>query len=148
MARVNVGVDPKFLADQHLIAEHVEITMITGSLRKQNFKITNSPPTFRLGTGHINFFKNKILYLKNRLEEVKIEMIRRNFKPSCEINLSLFPENLNNDWNPSLEDTKIIRERIISKLKMKSEYYRYRSTKILNIDTFSNNLKNSNLYKV
>ena len=38
MARVNVGVNPKYLADQWLIAESVEITMITGSLRKNKYK--------------------------------------------------------------------------------------------------------------
>ena len=39
MARVNIGVNPKHLSDQHLIAESVEITMITGSLRKNNYEI-------------------------------------------------------------------------------------------------------------
>jgi hypothetical protein len=38
MARVNIGVHPRHLADQHLIAESVEITMITGGFKKNNFK--------------------------------------------------------------------------------------------------------------
>ena len=44
MARVNIGVDPKYLSDQHLIAESVEITMITGVLRKNGFEIKSPVP--------------------------------------------------------------------------------------------------------
>ena len=39
MARVNCGIEPLYLSDQHLIAESVEITMITGGLRKNGYKI-------------------------------------------------------------------------------------------------------------
>jgi deoxyribonuclease (pyrimidine dimer) len=80
MARVNIGVDPKHLSDQHLIAESVEITMITGGLRKHGFEIKSPvPDIFKMGTGHINFFKNKLVYLKKRLGVVNDEMRRRNF---------------------------------------------------------------------
>ena len=88
MARVNIGVNPKYLADQHLIAESVEITMITGGLRKNGYVLKSpTPEKFSLGNGHINFFKNKILYLYNRLNAVNEEMRRRNFNPTTKINL-------------------------------------------------------------
>lgn len=132
MSRVNIGVHPKYLADQHLIAESVEITMITGGLKKQGFKIKSAIPTqFSLGVGHINFFKNKILYLKNRLDLVNSEMKRRNFNPGTKIDLSEYPIELINDWTPSYEDSKIIRARIISRLITRARgqsgigYYRY-----------------------
>ena len=74
MSRVNVGIEPKFLSDQHLIAESVEITMIVGSLKRDKWYIKGQVPTkFCLGQGHINFFKPKLLYLKDRLEEVNID---------------------------------------------------------------------------
>ena len=77
MARVNVGLNPKLLSDQHLVAESVEITMITGSLRKDGYVIKGKvPDKFPMGTGHINFFKNKLVYLKRRLDDVNNEMIR------------------------------------------------------------------------
>ena len=44
MARVNVGCDSLYLADQHLIAESVEITMIIGSLRKNGYIIKGKVP--------------------------------------------------------------------------------------------------------
>jgi hypothetical protein len=80
MARVNVGINPVYLADQHLVAESVEITMITGGLRKNGYKVKSPiPPKFKLGEGHINFFKNKIRYLERRLREVNGEMYNRQF---------------------------------------------------------------------
>jgi deoxyribonuclease (pyrimidine dimer) len=76
MVRVNVGVNPLYLADQHLIAESVEITMITGGLRKNNYIIkSDMPSNLVLGKGHINFFKNKIIYLNKRLTAVNQEMV-------------------------------------------------------------------------
>ena len=82
MARVNIGVNPKYLSDQHLVAESVEITMITGQLRKHDYIIKSEIPTeFIMGKGHMNFFKNKLTYLKRRLDSVNIEMTNRGFNP-------------------------------------------------------------------
>lgn len=117
MARVNVGVNPKYLADQHLIAESVEITMITGSLRiNDNIIKGKIPESFKLGKGHINFFKNKLLYLDKRLQEVNKEMFNRGFNHSTEIDLDLYPQSLINDWSPNINDSNIIRERICNRL--------------------------------
>jgi len=117
MARVNVGLDPKLLSDQHLVAESVEITMITGSLRKDDYIIKGRiPEKFPMGTGHINFFKNKLTYLKRRLDTVNKEMIRRGFNPGTHINLNEFPKELRGDWTPTLEDSMILRVRVADRL--------------------------------
>ena len=48
--RCNTGVDPKLLADAHLIAEYYELAMAPGQLRKQNFLIKGPiKPEFSLG---------------------------------------------------------------------------------------------------
>jgi deoxyribonuclease (pyrimidine dimer) len=132
MARVNVGVDPKLLSDQHLVAESVEITMITGALRKDGYVIKGRvPDKFPMGTGHINFFKNKLVYLKRRLDIVNEEMIRRTFKPGTKIDLDEFPEILHGDWTPSLQDSMILRVRVADRLitrangKSASRLHRY-----------------------
>jgi len=156
MARVNVGIDPKYLADQHLIAESVEIIMITGGLKKNNFKIKSAiPPFFKMGKGHINFFKNKIVYLKRRLDEVNKEMDNRGFKNSTNIDLDEYPEDLLNDWEPSKIDSEIIRRRVVERLitrikgKPGSKFYRYNRVLIGDkIDIFANELNNSKLYFV
>ena len=60
-------------------------------------------------------------------------MTNRGFK--TDIN-RLFPKeifidnNLYNDWEPSLEDYKIIRQRISEKISMKPEWYRKTETSI------------------
>ena len=156
MARVNVGVNPKYLADQHLIAESVEITMITGGLRKNGYEIKSPVQLkFKLGTGHINFFKNKIFYLKLRLGEVNEEMRRRNFNPGTRLILAEYPEKLINDWDPDFEASNLIRSRIIERLKFPlngkkgSDYYRYRSKLIgSDMDRFCEELLDSELYSV
>ncbi len=152
MARVNVGVHPKYLSDQHLIAESVEITMITGGLRKNDYKIKSSVPnTFRMGKGHINFFKNKLVYLKKRLEAVNNEMRRRNFNPGTKLNLDEFPKKYHNDWKPDMRSSMILRNRIVDRLKNPLngkpgyEYHRYKSSKINNYDKFCDNLYYSEL---
>lgn len=134
MARVNVGVDPKLLSDQHLLAESVEITMITGALRKDGYVIKGKvPDKFPMGKGHINFFKNKILYLRRRLQAVNREMRNRGFRPGTHIDLSEFPEQLVNDWTPTAHDSAILRLRVADRLvtrangKGATRLHRYRS---------------------
>lgn len=161
MARVNVGVNPFFLTDQHLIAESVEITMITGSLRKDGYKIKSSiPEQFCLGKGHINFFKNKIAYLQLRLKEVNKELYSRGIKTSTIIDMSEFPEDLwfgaekipNRENFPLMEDSVIVRERIadrlLNPLKAKHSYHRYKKEKISDINDFVKKMIDSDLYTV
>lgn len=153
MARVNVGIQPFFLSDQHLIAESVEITMITGSLRRNNYQIKGQiPDKYCLGKGHINFFKPKIMYLAKRLVEVNNEMKNRGFKPGTKIDLFEFPEKLLNDWNPYPTETYLVRNRIIERLKTprkaKVGFHKYYGKPIENMDEFCQRLKQSELYHV
>lgn len=156
MARVNVGVDVKLLSDQHLIAESVEITMITGGLKMHEYKIKGEIPNqFSLGRGHINFFKNKLVYLYKRLQEVNNEMIRRGFKPGTEIDLSDYPSELCNDWQPTYFDTMLLRYRVVDRLKhpksgrKAKEFHRYEGKLIGEfLDVFCNNLLTSDVYYV
>lgn len=155
MARINVSVPPSVLSDQHLIAESVEITMITGSIRKDGYVIKGSvPDQFCLGTGHINFFKPKLQYLKERLEEVNLEMRNRGFNPSTTIDLVEFQgRNCQcKSWKPSFQDSCIVRQRIIERLKSpmkaKSGFHKYYGKPIENMDEFCNELKKSKLFYV
>jgi len=153
MARVNVGISPLYISDQHLIAESVEITMITGSLKKNNYEIKSSiPSVYSLGKGHINFFKNKIIYLKNRLEEVNKELNERGVKTSTKIILEEYPKAFLNDWNPSINDSLIVRERIkerlLKPLKASKTFHKYRKEIITDMVSFSNTLVYSKLNKV
>ena len=158
MARVNVGIHPRYLSDQHLIAESVEITMITGSLRKNNYIIKGQvPEKYCLGKGHMNFFKPRLIYLRNRLEEVNKEIINRGFKFGTNIDLTEFSYKCRHyfklqNWKPDYSDSILVRERIIERLKTprkaKVGFHKYYGKPIENLDEFCNRLLQSELFYV
>lgn len=130
--RCNVGVDPIYLVDQHLIAEYRELPMVIGSLRINDWKIkTDVPKSFVLGKGHMNFFKNKLTYLSKRHNVVKQECINRGF--NCH-SLSIIINEGHpycNDWSPDFIASKLIRKRIVEKLINRFEksptFWKYKS---------------------
>ena len=123
MVRINL-INPKKFADQHLVAEYNEILMLIGHIKK--FPIINGmPKKYCLGKGHITFFKNKIKYLKERHELIKKEMKKRGFKTSKTIILKEFKKEQKQSWKPLKKDKEIIKKRLIQKIKLKPDYYRY-----------------------
>ena len=94
MVRINL-VRPVSLADQHIVAEYNEILMLIGHIKKYP-KIYSQPNEYKLGRGHINFFKNKTKYLKDRHELIKKEMKKRGFKINKTINLNQFKKEQKN----------------------------------------------------
>lgn len=125
MVRINL-IKPKQLADQHLIAEYNETLMLLGYVKKHP-DVNEIPEEYKLGPGHIKFFKNKLVYLKNRHEEIKKEMHNRGFQTTKTINLNDYNKELHNNWKPKQKDFKIIKERLTWKIKQKPNYYRYYS---------------------
>jgi deoxyribonuclease (pyrimidine dimer) len=125
--RLNTGVPPKLLLDQHLIAEYRELLIPGGQQRKRGWEMTASiPSSFRLGTGHITFWRNKHLYLARRHEALIAEMRVRGFTPNLTYwPLAEIPSEFKADWMPSLNDTLIVRERIIERYLAKPHWYRY-----------------------
>ena len=86
---------------------------------------------FPNSTKAINFFKNKLVYLKKRIDDVNNEMLRRGFNPGTKIDLNEFPLELHGDWTPTMEDSIILRERVADRLitrangKSASRLHRY-----------------------
>jgi deoxyribonuclease (pyrimidine dimer) len=128
MVRVNI-VNPKYLTDQHLIAEYLEILMLVGYVRKYP-KAEDIPDNYCLGKGHIKFFKNKLEYLKKRHESIRKEMKKRGFATNVKLNISDLPKALRNDWKPRKSDIGLIKNRISWKIKKKPGYYRYCGKKL------------------
>jgi len=130
MVRINL-IDPKCLADQHLIAEYNEILMFMGYIKKySNINLEKIPKEYLLGKGHVLFFKNKLKYLKRRHEKIRKEMKKRNFLARIKLNISSFRKDLKNDWKEKEKDKDIIKKRLIEKINLKPEYYRYYGKKI------------------
>jgi deoxyribonuclease (pyrimidine dimer) len=120
MTRINIGIPPKKLSDQHLLAEHREIKRLVNWDKKS---IINK---FTLGKGHVLFFSDKHLYIYNRYCELYDECLKRGFKVT---NYKVNWEGLRykNDYNPSNDDIKIIKERLsdrIENAKCSLTYYK------------------------
>lgn len=79
MTRINV-IDPKDLCDQHLLAEHRELTRIPNDIvkRQGNLPLSKSQ-SYLLGTGHVTFFRDKLHFLKRRYDQLHQECLDRGF---------------------------------------------------------------------
>ena len=129
MTRINI-IEPSELTDQHLIAEYREIFMVGSSLQRslksKNWNPKDIPIKFTLNTGHVKFFYDKGKYLSKRYDELRIEMKARGMTPDVTrvFKREQWPDELWNDWTPSLEDYKLIRQRIEDRINMKPNWYR------------------------
>ena len=117
MTRINVGIPPAELTDKHLLAEHREIKRIPNCIAKGKYNMDGIPKRFKLGSGHVKFFYNKLLYLRNRYLELYNECKNRGFNVQNYINAwDNVPQELMNDYKVKANDIRIIRERINEKL--------------------------------
>ena len=117
MTRINVGIPPAELVNQHLIAEHREIKRIPNCIVKGKYSMEGIPKRFKLGTGHVKFFYNKLLYLKNRYISLYNECIKRGFNVQNYIGAwDNVPQELMNDYKVKANDCRIIRQRINERL--------------------------------
>ena len=129
MTRINL-VDPKELADQHLVAEYRELFMVgpalQRSLRSKN-GVTDIPENFTLNKGHVKFFYNKGKYLNNRYNKLIAEMKNRgmNPNPARKFKREQWPDELYNDWQPNDSDKDIVKQRIQQKISEKSGWYKW-----------------------
>jgi len=121
MTRINCGVPPKKLVMQHLIAEHREIIRIPNAIASGKAIIRNIPKDFRLGSGHVKFFYNKLGYLKKRYYELYCECRFRGYNVQNYMEcFEGLPKNLMGDYVPTNRDKIIVINRINEKLeKMK-----------------------------
>lgn len=123
MVRVNL-INPKHLADQHLIAEYVEILMLIQNIKKYN-SLEDIPLKYCLGKGHMKFFRDKVNYLVKRHELIKKEMKKRGFNVNKKIDLQGLKKQHLGNWKASERDMKIIKKRLLEKIKLKPCWYRY-----------------------
>lgn len=117
MTRINVGIPPFELEQEHLLAEHREIKRVPNCVAKGKYNMKGQPSVFTLNKGHVKFFYDKLGYLKKRYEELYADCIRR------ELNVQYYgdawnniPSHLMGDYTPTDADRAIIRERINERL--------------------------------
>ena len=131
MTRINL-VPVSELSDQHLIAEYRELPRIFNLVLNAqykgkyplDFKISD---TYLLGTGHVTFFYDKLIFLQRRLKEITEECIKRKFNIANknDYSLALFNKEWLNDYVPTLKEIEISRKRIQEKLNSNPKFYKY-----------------------
>lgn len=135
MTRINL-IDPKLLTDQHLFSEFREIKMVPKALSRSlaargvQGVLDIIPPRFTLNKGHVTFFYDKGLYLERRYSQIKAELRVRGiqFNEDSPFDPDRVYEGhpaLYGDYCPDDVAIKIITNRIMEKLAMRPEWYRY-----------------------
>lgn len=117
MTRINT-LDPKLLTTKHLQAEYFEAPRIITALEK-NPSIKDPPKTYRMGTGHVRFFYDKLDYIALRLHLIADELTARGHQ----LDEQKFQDTIAravkfnhcSGYYPSLEDQQVNLERLIEK---------------------------------
>ena len=80
MTRINV-VPVTELCDQHLLAEHRELTRIPNGILSGKLQVhyDDRPTQYTLGKGHVKFFTNKLNWLWDRYQSITRECDARGF---------------------------------------------------------------------
>lgn len=124
MTRINV-VPVEELTQKHLVAEYREIMRLPNNLKTalnrktKSFCMDEIPPYYKLGTGHVKFFFDKMLFLEKRFNQLVSEMKKRGYNPNYTDSSMFIPDNkcFYNDYVPTAEAIKINRQRILERLK-------------------------------
>lgn len=96
MTRVNIGIEPSELCDQHLTAEaYKEIPRL---FKYDGRVIKNAPPNFKLGKGHMLFCAQFLSTIYDRYNALIEEIYFRGFKSNYG-----FRENTSDDVMPQCE---------------------------------------------
>lgn len=122
MTRINL-VPPRELCDQHLLAEHRELTRIPNAVAKGKFNLQGQPDDYKLGEGHVRFFFNKMTFLKKRYDALHQECLVRGFNVQY-----IFPQDLPKDpnlwldYHPTETALALNRERIELRMPAKARF--------------------------
>lgn len=121
MTRINL-IDPKFLCDQHLLAEHRELTRIPNCLLTGKYSLEGKhiPTSYVLGTGHVTFFFNKIDFLFERYLQLHQECLNRNFAVTWKFpTLLSFKDSDNIQYTVTKQDRSLNKARLIERTPRK-----------------------------
>lgn len=122
MTRINL-VPPAELCDQHLLAEHRELTRIPNAVAKGRFALRGQPADYVLGTGHVRFFFDKLAFLKTRYDALHAECRARGFRVQY-----IWPDALPDDaalwrdYEPTETALQVNRERIALRMPAKARF--------------------------
>lgn len=141
MTRINSAIPVKLLTDEMLLAEHREIKRLPSVLSKaiQCNSINKIPSSFCLGTGHVKFFLNKMLFIFNRYTLIKNECILRNFNiTDYSSNFLSIDNQYMNDYIPTKDEYSLLKDRITDRINNSNKlYFHYYGKRISKSETCS-----------
>lgn len=116
MTRVNYGIDPKILSNRHLLAELREIKRIPNCIKSGKYDYRNATNIFKLGTGHVKFFYDKLGYIKYRWCFIALECVKRGFTITDYSDAFVdLPEAACRMIEPQVNDRSILWERLLER---------------------------------
>ena len=130
MTRINL-IPVGELSDQHLIAEFRELPRCVN----QKLDTSGAYEKYKLGKGHVKWARHHCLFLLGRYADLYNEMKFRGFKLSYNLDSFLqyvdkLPFEDIQTYKPTKEDVELSRNRIIEKLKLKPNWYRWTNREI------------------
>ena len=142
MTRINL-LKPEFLCDQHLLAEHRELTRIPNSLLSGKYSPTGKhiPTQYVLGTGHVTFFLNKIDFLFERYSLLHQECLNRNFAVTWKFPSLLKISKVNQQYEmyvPTKQDLSLNKARLIERTPRKVLFHHNEITQLQYIQMIMN----------
>lgn len=157
MTRINT-INPSDLTNEWLLAEFRELPRIVNELEKHpnRFKPADIPSNFTLNTGHVKFYRNKLLYLAKRHREIKRELKRRRITCNKRIKVELhylsdtIKKQALNDWTPHKDDHSVLIERLQERFDLRKRPYTMTvngSKQVINCEHSFNEYLNKHLAK-
>jgi deoxyribonuclease (pyrimidine dimer) len=127
MTRINASIRPHELCNSMLFAEYRETKRVPNKIKANKYSEKSKiPKEFTLNTGHELFFKDKILYLKKRSDELYKECLRRGINAQdysdCYKDI---PIEFYNDWQETTKARELLKERINLRLTESKQIHRY-----------------------
>lgn len=116
MTRINC-VPPQELTTKHLVAEYRELPRVFKLARR--LKEGEAPKNYTLGTGHVKFFYDKLLYCYIRQHQLVFEMLNRGYHPKfdpADLKQYRSDDTLWCNWEPDDKAIEINRARINERL--------------------------------
>lgn len=133
MTRINV-INVTLLTDQHLFAEYREITRIFALVKQACDKYSyveickKIVPTYRMSTGHVLFFYDKLAFIENRYFALRDEVLKRGFNITLKDDIvdfrQVIDERFYGDFLPNNADKAVNIERLIEKIHAKPNWYK------------------------